>query len=186
MTSIQRLLPLLLLAGCSVASSLGTTPGAARSPGTPIASSGGDSALPGGDLNTTRGEPCSAARNHCLRDAAWFVGDPFSEEGARAGRIYGARVVFDRGGTWTTWTTSLEAKPGPAYRTVTATSQPPAAGGLVIYYDDRYFDVPDTEHTAHFSAHWKIGYATAADADSVQVGRDDVPLERARVVVETR
>ena len=187
MTHVHRLIPLVFIAACSVKSGIG---GSALSSGSNGPSSRGStgsaSRLPGGDLVTAKGDPCTSARNHCLRDMVWFVGDPFNEEGARSGRVYGARAVFERDGVWWTWTATSEEKPAPAYRTVAATRQAPAVGDVVIFFSDRYAPLPDTEHTAHFSSSWTMGYATAVDGDSVQVGNQDVALESARVVVETR
>lgn len=187
MTSIHRLIPLVFVAACSLKSGMGgSTLSSGTNPSSSGGSSGGDSALPGGDLVTAKADPCTSARDHCLRDMVWFVGDPFHEEGARSGRTYGARAVFERDGAWWTWTATPEEKPGPAYRTATATRQAPKDGDLVIFFSDRYMPVPDTEHSAHFSASWSMGYATGVDGDSVQVGNQDVALESARVVVETR
>ncbi len=195
-----HLLPLLLLvSACSVKSGLGGLPGSSAgggsSPTSLSATDGGGGAAhrdakgrlvyPGGDLSSEKAE-CSSARNHCLRSTAWFVGDPFNEEGARAGRSYGARAVFEFEGGWWNWMTTPEPKPGPAYRTASADAGNVEVGELVVYFVDRYTTIPRNEDEAHFSAKWSMGYVTGVAGSTLQVGTAEVALETARLVVETR
>ncbi|MCA9674596.1 MAG: hypothetical protein H6708_21735 [Kofleriaceae bacterium] len=187
MFRVAHLLPLLFVTACSIATGLGSS--------TPSALSGGAAAhrepdgrvaYPGADLLTARRDPCTPARNHCLRPEAWFVGDPFHDDLAREGKVFQARPVFGFDDAWWTWQYAAEALPGPAYRTAPATAAL-AAGDLVIWFDDDYDHFPATEHEAQTSRHWMMGYVGAVDGAHVRtVGGRDVDLDRARAVVETR
>lgn len=190
MTKIS-FVPFLLLAGCSVAAGVGAPAPVSKAPEVAAPAEAAappedDAPFPGGWFGRDDG-PCTAARDHCLREGVWFVASTYDEAQLGQGYASTADPVFERDGAWWTWRERPQRKEGPAVRTIAAPGAAVAAGDMIIYYASPLQPAPRNDGDAHTNADWRLDYVAAIEGDEiVTISKRRVPLERARVVVERR
>ena len=106
---------------------------------------------PGGPVFMGRGGECTAERNHCQRDPAWFaVGNLV------AGKLYRAVPVFEYNGKWHNWR-GKEEDYARLLRTKVGTKDTLLPGQPVVWFvDESSKKFVDTEYSVEFTMFDKV------------------------------
>jgi hypothetical protein len=174
------------LAGCAVTTGMTTeparAPAAAAAPtAAPVAAPAEATeqvAVPGGRFSRDP-RTCDAANDHCLREGTWFLEK-------HLGKMQSLEAVFWADGAWRDWSSGLAVEGGPAHRTKPASLQDLAVGDRVVFVGNGR--TPSNESEAHGG--WALETVLSIDAErqTFEWGRGShpMPIELARVIVETR
>jgi len=128
-----------------------------------------------------RGELCTAARDHGLREGVWFAAD-----NVVAGKLFRGVPVFEFENAWWTWR-GQPAEPKRLFRTaIVEKPEQIEVGAPVVFFAEEGRDkFLDCEYDMLTSSRWSVGVVAAIGAESIQIkGWGDVPLDTVRRIVE--